>query len=104
MAFGAPAVIDHFNNAGWKRGQELLGIFREKGFSVSGEIYHYAARSTANTMVKNSTVLKGINPGQRIRLPIEKNVVIKTLVSKNWNDRFLTAATCFLSAELIHAG
>src|SRR5210317_1384246 len=46
-ALGAPALAAHFNNQGYNMVHELLVRMREKGYNVWGEIYPYAAGSTA---------------------------------------------------------
>ncbi|MGB5883614.1 MAG: amidohydrolase family protein [Desulfobulbales bacterium] len=46
-ALGAPALAAHFNNPGYNMVHELLVRMREKGYNVWGEIYPYAAGSTA---------------------------------------------------------
>lgn len=46
-ALGAPAVACHFNNPGYNLVHELLTRMRERGMNVWGEIYPYAAGSTA---------------------------------------------------------
>ena len=46
-ALGAPAIACHFNNPGYNMVHELLVRMREKGYNVWGEIYPYAAGSTA---------------------------------------------------------
>lgn len=46
-ALGTPAIALHFNNPGYNMVQELLVRMREKGYNVWGEIYPYAAGSTA---------------------------------------------------------
>jgi len=46
-ALGAPAIAAHFNNPGYNMVHELLVRMREKGYNVWGEIYPYAAGSTA---------------------------------------------------------
>ncbi|MCW8801203.1 MAG: amidohydrolase family protein [Desulfobacter sp.] len=46
-ALGAPALANHFNNPGYNLVQELLVRMRERGMNVWGEIYPYAAGSTA---------------------------------------------------------
>src|SRR5210317_58471 len=46
-ALGAPALAAHFNNAGYNLVHALLVRMREKGYNVWGEIYPYAAGSTA---------------------------------------------------------
>src|SRR5210317_416561 len=46
-ALGAPAIAAHFNNPGYNMVHELLVRMREKGYNVWGELYPYAAGSTA---------------------------------------------------------
>ena len=46
-ALGAPALANHFNNPGYNLVHELLVRMRERGLNVWGEIYPYAAGSTA---------------------------------------------------------
>jgi hypothetical protein len=46
-ALGTPAIAAHFNNAGYNLVHELLVRMRERGYNVWGEIYPYAAGSTA---------------------------------------------------------
>jgi len=46
-ALGAPAIACHFNNPGYNLVHELLVKMRERGYNVWGEIYPYAAGSTA---------------------------------------------------------
>ncbi|WP_167608236.1 amidohydrolase family protein [Maribellus sediminis] len=46
-ALGAPAIAIHFNNPGYNLVHELLVKMRERGYNVWGEIYPYAAGSTA---------------------------------------------------------
>ncbi len=46
-ALGTPALACHFNNPGYNLVQELLVGMRERGYNVWGEIYPYAAGSTA---------------------------------------------------------
>ena len=46
-ALGAPALANHFNNPGYNLVHELLVRMRERGMNVWGEIYPYAAGSTA---------------------------------------------------------
>jgi len=46
-ALGAPAMANHFNNPGYNLVQELLVRMRARGMNVWGEIYPYAAGSTA---------------------------------------------------------
>lgn len=46
-ALGTPAIADHFNNPGYNMVHELLVRMRERGYNVWGEVYPYAAGSTA---------------------------------------------------------
>jgi len=46
-ALGTPAIACHFNNPGYNLVHELLVKMRERGYNVWGEIYPYAAGSTA---------------------------------------------------------
>lgn len=46
-ALGTPAIALHFNNPGYNLVHELLVRMRERGYNVWGEIYPYAAGSTA---------------------------------------------------------
>jgi N-acyl-D-glutamate deacylase len=46
-ALGAPALANHFNNPGYNLVHELLLRMRERGMNAWGEIYPYAAGSTA---------------------------------------------------------
>ena len=46
-ALGAPAIACHFNNPGYYLVHELLVRMRERGMNVWGELYPYAAGSTA---------------------------------------------------------
>jgi len=46
-ALGTPAIASHFNNPGYNMVQELLVGMRSRGYNVWGEIYPYAAGSTA---------------------------------------------------------
>ena len=46
-ALGAPAIALHFNNPGYNMVHELLVRMRERGYNHWGEIYPYAAGSTA---------------------------------------------------------
>lgn len=46
-ALGSPAIAAHFNNPGYNMVHELLVRMREKGYNVWGEVYPYAAGSTA---------------------------------------------------------
>ena len=46
-ALGAPAIACHFNNPGYNLVHELLTRMRARGMNVWGELYPYAAGSTA---------------------------------------------------------
>ncbi len=46
-ALGTPAIADHFNNPGYNMVHELLVLMRKRGYNVWGEVYPYAAGSTA---------------------------------------------------------
>jgi len=46
-ALGSPAIAAHFNNPGYNMVHELLVRMRDKGYNVWGEVYPYAAGSTA---------------------------------------------------------
>ena len=46
-ALKAPALASHFNNPGYNLVHELLVRMRDQGYNVWGEIYPYAAGSTA---------------------------------------------------------
>jgi cytosine/adenosine deaminase-related metal-dependent hydrolase len=46
-ALGTPAIALHFNNPGYNMVHELMVRMRGKGYNVWGEIYPYAAGSTA---------------------------------------------------------
>ena len=46
MALGAPAIVLHFNNDGWRLAHELVIGLQEQGHKIWGEIYPYAAGST----------------------------------------------------------
>ncbi len=43
---GAPAIFQHFHNADWQLGAEILEKVKEQGYPIWGEIYPYAAYST----------------------------------------------------------
>ena len=45
-ALGAPAIINHFNNPGWRRVYELISRMQSNGHNVWGELYPYAAGAT----------------------------------------------------------
>lgn len=47
VALGAPAMINHFNNPGWRQVHTLLRSLQARGHNVWGEIYPYAAGSTS---------------------------------------------------------
>jgi N-acyl-D-glutamate deacylase len=46
IALGAPAIVLHFNNPGWRVTHELISGLQKRGFNIWGEIYPYAAGST----------------------------------------------------------
>ena len=46
VALGAPAIVLHFNNAGWRLAHEMIIGLQEQGHNIWGEIYPYAAGST----------------------------------------------------------
>jgi len=46
-ALGTPAIACHFNNPGYNLVHELMVDMRSRGYNVWGEIYPYAAGSTA---------------------------------------------------------
>jgi len=46
VALGAPAIVQHFNNPGWRLTHELLSRLQDRGFNIWGEIYPYVAGST----------------------------------------------------------
>ncbi len=46
-ALKAPTCINHFNNAGWRKVQDLLVDLRGQGLNVWGDIYPYVAGSTS---------------------------------------------------------
>ena len=47
LALGAPATINHYNNPGWRLAHEIIQRLQEQGHNIWGEIYPYAAGSTA---------------------------------------------------------
>ncbi|MCK0155462.1 hypothetical protein MWU49_17230 [Alcanivorax sp. S6407] len=49
IALGAPAIVLHFNNPGWRVTHELISRLQERGHNIWGEIYPYAAGSTTLT-------------------------------------------------------
>ncbi len=46
LALGAPAIVLHFNNDGWRLAHEMIIKLQEQGHNIWGEIYPYAAGST----------------------------------------------------------
>ncbi|MCW3172357.1 amidohydrolase family protein [Shewanella subflava] len=46
MALGAPAIVLHFNNPGWRLAHEMISRLQSQGFNIWGEVYPYAAGST----------------------------------------------------------
>ncbi len=46
LALGAPAIVLHFNNDGWRLAHEMITKLQEQGHNIWGEIYPYAAGST----------------------------------------------------------
>jgi N-acyl-D-glutamate deacylase len=46
ISLGAPAIVQHYNNPGWRVTHELISGLQERGFNIWGEIYPYAAGST----------------------------------------------------------
>ena len=46
LALDAPALIQHFNNPGWRLAHELIARLQEQGYNIWGEIYPYSAGST----------------------------------------------------------
>lgn len=50
-------------------------------------------------VVKNSQVLKDVNPGQPIRFPIEEKPRFKPLDKGNWQSKFLVAPTGFFGLD-----
>lgn len=46
LALDAPALIQHFNNPGWRLAHELIARLQELGHNIWGEIYPYSAGST----------------------------------------------------------
>ncbi len=47
LALGAPATINHYNNPGWRLAHEIIQRLQKQGHNIWGEIYPYAAGSTA---------------------------------------------------------
>jgi len=46
LALGAPAIVLHFNNPGWRLAHEMISGLQDQGHNIWGEIYPYAAGST----------------------------------------------------------
>ncbi len=46
LALGAPAIVLHFNNDGWRLAHEMIIELQEQGHNIWGEVYPYAAGST----------------------------------------------------------
>jgi N-acyl-D-glutamate deacylase len=46
VALGAPAIVLHFNNDGWRLAHQTITKLQEQGHNIWGEIYPYAAGST----------------------------------------------------------
>ncbi len=46
LALGAPAIVLHFNNPGWRLAHEMISGLQAQGHNIWGEIYPYAAGST----------------------------------------------------------
>lgn len=46
LALGAPAIVLHFNNPGWRLTHEMITRLQEQGHNIWGEVYPYAAGST----------------------------------------------------------
>ncbi len=46
LALGAPAIVLHFNNPGWRLAHQMITNLQEQGHNIWGEIYPYAAGST----------------------------------------------------------
>ena len=46
LALGAPAIVMHYNNDGWRLAHEMITKLQEQGHNIWGEIYPYAAGST----------------------------------------------------------
>ncbi|MCK0155466.1 hypothetical protein MWU49_17250 [Alcanivorax sp. S6407] len=46
IALGAPAIVLHFNNPGWRLAHETISRLQTQGFNIWGEVYPYAAGST----------------------------------------------------------
>ena len=46
LALGAPAIVLHFNNPGWRLAHQMITGLQEQGHNIWGEVYPYAAGST----------------------------------------------------------
>ena len=46
LVLGAPAIVLHFNNPGWRLAHEMITGLQAQGYNIWGEIYPYAAGST----------------------------------------------------------
>ena len=46
VALGAPAIVLHFNNPGWRLAHQMITGLQARGHNIWGEIYPYAAGST----------------------------------------------------------
>ena len=46
VSLGAPAIVLHFNNDGWRLAHETIIKLQEQGHNIWGEVYPYAAGST----------------------------------------------------------
>jgi len=46
LALGAPAIVLHFNNPGWRVTHQMITGLQAQGHNIWGEIYPYAAGST----------------------------------------------------------
>ena len=46
VALGAPAIVLHFNNDGWRLAHQMIIELQEQGHNIWGEVYPYAAGST----------------------------------------------------------
>jgi cytosine/adenosine deaminase-related metal-dependent hydrolase len=53
-------------------------------------------------VVKDSKVLKDVNPGQPIRFPVEKKGRFKPLATEDWQNEFLVAPTGFYGLDDAH--
>jgi hypothetical protein len=46
VALGAPAIVLHFNNDGWRLAHQMITELQAQGHNIWGEVYPYAAGST----------------------------------------------------------